>query len=153
MCDYSLHAVKSRPAKAGDMLVTTKFAGTDTRGFSAIGEPRLAVCLMPGTELAFDEDAGCDHPFAKLLPRMRLGSIGSRLARFRQINKESSNAHHDALEFANGKVVLLTRLRPGQRATVLQLPAAGSDKKPLEAEAEVDQHSSIAPRQSQFFGN
>jgi hypothetical protein len=32
--------------------------------------------------------------------------------------------HHDALEFPDGQVVLLTRLCEGQRATVLQLPAA-----------------------------
>jgi hypothetical protein len=35
MCDYSLHSVKSRPARAGDELVTTEFANTTTRGFSA----------------------------------------------------------------------------------------------------------------------
>ena len=32
--------------------------------------------------------------------------------------------HHDALEFPDGQVLLLTRLCVGQRATVLQLPAA-----------------------------
>jgi hypothetical protein len=129
MCDYSLHSVKSRPARAGDELVTTEFANTTTRGFSAVDEPNVAVCLLPGTEVAFSEDAACDHPFAALFPRMRFGSVRERLARFRQINKEWSNTHHDALEFANGKVVLLTRLRPGQTATVLQLPAQYSAEK------------------------
>jgi hypothetical protein len=46
------------------------------------------------------------------------------VARFRQINLSDAHAHHDALEFPNGRIVLLTRLRPGQRATVIQLPAA-----------------------------
>jgi hypothetical protein len=32
-------------------------------------------------------------------------------------------AHHDALEFPDGKIVLLTHLLAGQHATVLQLPA------------------------------
>jgi hypothetical protein len=50
--------------------------------------------------------------------------IGQRLARFRQINMDNAVAHHDALEFPDGQVVLLTRLCVGQRATVLQLPAA-----------------------------
>jgi hypothetical protein len=50
--------------------------------------------------------------------------IGQRLARFRQINMDNPNIHHDALEFSDGQVVLLTRLCVGQRATVLQLPAA-----------------------------
>jgi hypothetical protein len=32
MCDYSLHSVASRPATAGDRLVTTRFVATTTRG-------------------------------------------------------------------------------------------------------------------------
>jgi hypothetical protein len=50
--------------------------------------------------------------------------IGQRLARFWQINMQNATIHHDALEFPDGQVVLLTRLCEGQRATVLQLPAA-----------------------------
>lgn len=123
MCDYSLHNVRSRPAKVGDELVTTSFVASSTRGFSAIGEPNVAVCLLPGTEIAFEEDAECDHLLAQLLPRYRFGKLGAKVARFRQVNFGRPNVHHDALEFANGKIVLLTRLRPGQRARVLQLPA------------------------------
>ena len=131
MCDYSLHSVQSRPAKAGDVLKTAEFANTVTRGFCSVGQPGVAVCLSPGTEIAFTEDAVCDHPFARLLPRMRFGSVGAQMARFRQIHLEWSNTHHDALEFANGRIVLLTRLRPGQTATVLQLPVQRStDKTP-----------------------
>lgn len=123
MCDYSLHNIASRPAKAGDELVTTRFVGTETRGFSATGEPNVAVCLLPGTELAFVKEAELGHPLARLFLRSRFGRIGDKVARFRQININEPNVHHDALEFANGKIVLLTQLRPGQRATVLQLPA------------------------------
>ena len=32
-------------------------------------------------------------------------------------------AHHDALEFPDGQILLLTLLGEGQQATVLQLPA------------------------------
>jgi hypothetical protein len=46
------------------------------------------------------------------------------VARFRQVNKDRSNVHHDALEFPDGQIVLLTRLCPGQQATVLQLPVS-----------------------------
>ncbi|UQR64589.1 hypothetical protein LRP30_04605 [Bradyrhizobium sp. C-145] len=135
MCDYSLHAVRSRPARAGDMLITSEFPDTATRGFSAVGEPGTAVCLLPGTELAFSEDAACNHPFAKLFPGMRFGSVGARLARFRKINRQVTDTHHDALEFANGKVVPLTKLRVGQKAVVLQLPAKdGAGRKALEVE-------------------
>jgi hypothetical protein len=123
MCDYSLHNVASRPAKVGDELVTTKFLCSETRGFSAIGERNVAVCLLPGTELAFAKEAKEDHLLAWLLPGSRFGKLGDKVARFRQINVDQPNVHHDALEFPSGKVVLLTRLRPGQRVTVLQLPA------------------------------
>ena len=49
--------------------------------------------------------------------------IEQRLARFRQINMDVPASHHDALEFPDRQLVLLTRLCDGQRATVLQLPA------------------------------
>ena len=45
MCDYSLHAVASRPAKVGETLITTTFRGTSTRGFAAEASRRLrSVC-------------------------------------------------------------------------------------------------------------
>jgi hypothetical protein len=123
MCDYSLHHVASRPAKVGDQLVTTKFSSSITRGFSAVGEPNVAVCLLPGTEIAFEKEAEYRHPLARLLPRLRFGKLGGKVARFRQINLHEPQTHHDALEFADGRTVLLTQLCPGQHATVLQLPA------------------------------
>ena len=57
MCDYSLHHVANRPAKIEDKLVTTKFKKSITRGFAAVGQPNVAVCLLPGTEIAFDESS------------------------------------------------------------------------------------------------
>jgi hypothetical protein len=56
MCDYSLHHVATRPAKIEDKLIATKFKNSITRGFAAVGEPNVAVCLLPGTEVAFDRD-------------------------------------------------------------------------------------------------
>jgi len=122
MCDYSLHHLATRPAKLQDKLVTTKFGDSITHGFAAVGEPHVAVCLLPGTELAFDENVKCRPLFD--IGFLSSKKIGQRLARFRQINAESAVTHHDALEFPDGQVVLLTRLCEGQRATVLQLPAA-----------------------------
>src|SRR5437879_2816088 len=61
MCDYSLHAMASRPAKVGETLITTTFPRTSTRGFAAEGEPGMAVCLLPGTELAFEQDVKYDQ--------------------------------------------------------------------------------------------
>jgi hypothetical protein len=119
MCDYSLHLLTSRPAKVGDKLVSTKFNNSITRGFAAVGELTVAVCLLPGTEIAFEKDViEYRHSF---LPNRKLGE---KVARFRQVNMDNPNTHHDALEFPNGQIVLLNRLCEGQRATVLQLPAA-----------------------------
>ena len=123
MCDYSLHAVETRPAKVGDKLRSANFANCFTRGFAADGEPNVAVCLRPGTELAFERDVEIDHGLGRLLPRLGFGRIGQRLARFRQINTDRLDTHHDALEFPNGRIVLVTRLCAGQLASVLQLPA------------------------------
>ncbi len=55
MCDYSLHSVKSRPAKIGDKLTTRDF-GTGTRGFAASEDASVAVCVRPGTELSFPDE-------------------------------------------------------------------------------------------------
>ena len=120
MCDYSLHLVASRAAKVGDELVTTKFNNSLTRGFAAIGEPNVAVCLLPGTEVAFEKEVECERVF-RVIPRQ---TLGEKVAQFRQINMSDPKTHHDALEFPDGETVLLTRLCEGQHATVLQLPAS-----------------------------
>jgi hypothetical protein len=123
MCDYSLHNVVSRPAKVGDKLVTTQFANSITRGFSAIGEPNVAVCLLPGTEVAFENHVEVEAGLGLLLSWKRHKAIDAKVARFRQIDVNVPHVHHDALEFPDGQVVLITQLMEGQRATVLQLPA------------------------------
>ena len=120
MCDYSLHLMASRPAKVGDTLIATDFARSITRGFAAVGEPDVAVCLLPGTELAFESNVHYDRAFS-LFGQAR---VEHKVARFRQINIHDPNVHHDALEFPDGQIVLVTRLTPGQRAIVLQMPAS-----------------------------
>ena len=126
MCDYSLHHIASRPAKVGDKLVSTKFINTPTGGFAAADNVDVAVCLRPGTELAFETDVECEPAFGILRSR----KIGQRLARFRQINMDQPCVHHDALEFPDGKIVLVTRLSEGQHATVLQVPATARAAEP-----------------------
>jgi hypothetical protein len=119
MCDYSLENVANRAAQVGDRLVSTQFGASITRGFAAIGTPDVAVCLLPGTELAFDRDIECDHALG-FFPTVK---TGAKVARFRDINPDRPYEHHDALEVPGGRVLLLTRLSIGQQATVLQLPA------------------------------
>ena len=130
MCDYSLHYIKSRPAKVGDKLATHDF-GTGTRGFAASEDASMAVCVLPGTELSFASEVRC---FPTGLLGWRDKVINHRTAIFRQINKDRPATHHDALEFPDGEIVLLTFLCEGQQATVLQLPA--EPKTVIESEAQ-----------------
>ena len=119
MCDYSLHSIKSRPAKVGDKLTTRDF-GTGTRGFAPSEDASVAVCARPGTELSFAREVTCQP--------IGMSGFGDKVIKyktaiFRQVNKERVAAHHDALEFPDGQIILLTFLCEGQQATVLQLPA------------------------------
>jgi hypothetical protein len=122
MCDYSLEHIASRPARIGDRLVTTSFPKSFTTGFCEMGKPNVAVCVQPGTEIAFDSEI--EQP--KMFWTGR--KLGSNVARFRRVNEGCRSMHHDALELPGGKVVLLASLREGQVATVIQLPAI--DRKP-----------------------
>ena len=127
MCDYSLHSVKSRPAQVGDKL-TSRLFNSGTRGFSAPEDKNVAVCLLPGTELSFSQEVRRlrSYPWTT-------NAINYRTAIFRQINKDNPTIHHDALEFPDGRIVLLTYLEEGQTATVLQLPAGSVAKATQEA--------------------
>ncbi|MGZ3689143.1 MAG: hypothetical protein ACXVBW_12635 [Bdellovibrionota bacterium] len=118
MCDYSLHTVKSRPAQVGETLITTTFPGTSTRGFASENEPEVAVCLLPGTELAFAENVKYEGGW------ITTKAFDFRVGKFGAIDLHIPHRHHDAIEFPDGSRVLATRLSEGQRVTVLQLPVA-----------------------------
>jgi hypothetical protein len=116
MCDYSLHAVATRPAQVGETLITTTFRGTSTRGFASEREPAVAVCMLPGTELAFNENVKYDNRW------IWSRTMNFRVGKFGMIDADVPHRHHDAIEFPDGRTVLVTQLAQGQRATVLQLP-------------------------------
>ena len=118
MCDYSLTFVTSRPARAGDKLISARFNNSFTRGFAELGVPEVVVCLLAGTELAFEHVVGFREGST---PNLMVSE--QTVARFRQVDMDKPKVHHDALEFPNGKIVLLHNLADGQQATVLQLPA------------------------------
>ena len=119
MCDYSLQNVKSRPAKVGDKLTTHNFY-TGTGGFAAPEDANTAVCVLPGTELAFAKPV---MRSPRVLFGWKTNLIAHTTAIFRQVNKDNPRTHHDALEFPDGRMVLLTHVVEGQQATVIQLPA------------------------------
>ena len=136
MCDYSLHHVNSRPAKVGDKLTTRDFR-MGTLGFAASEDANVAVCVLPGTELSF---ADAVQRNKRHLWPWKNKTINRQTAIFRQVNKEEQRAHHDALEFPDGQIVLLTHLREGQRAAVLQVPVQPKTA----AEARVQQRVAYA---------
>jgi hypothetical protein len=120
MCDYSLQTVRSRPARVGEKL-RTQYFNTGTRGFAAPEDCNTAVCVLPGTELAFATPIRCSVR-GGLFGRMSK-VLQHTTAIFRQVNKDNPRTHHDALEFPDAQTVLLTDMFEGQEATVLQLPA------------------------------
>ena len=131
MCDYSLQNVKSRAAQVGDKLITRNF-GTGTGGFAAPEDLTTAVCLLPGTELAFSNPVLICGLYS--LP---LRTMDHKTAIFRQVDKDQPSRHHDALEFPNGETVLLTYLAKHQHATVLQLPVRPETAAEAEAQKRV----------------
>jgi hypothetical protein len=116
MCDYSLHAVATRPAQVGETLITTTFRGTSTRGFASEREPDVAVCMLPGTELAFADNVRYDSRW------IWTRQVDFRVGKFGAVDQHIPDRHHDAIEFPDGTRVLVTLLCERQRATVLQLP-------------------------------
>jgi hypothetical protein len=118
MCDYSLHAVATRPAQVGETLITTTFRGTSTRGFASESEPAVAVCMLTGTELAFAGDVKYDNGW------IWTRTTNFRVGKFGAIDPDVPHRYHDAIEFPDGSNVLVTHLSEGQRVTVLQLPVA-----------------------------
>ncbi|MCS3928968.1 hypothetical protein M2175_003999 [Bradyrhizobium elkanii] len=140
MCDYSLHAVASRPAKVGERLVSTSFRGTSTRGFAVNDEPAVAICLLPGTELAFEQDVRYNRKW------LSTKNTGFRVAQFCTIHQKALEQHHDALLFPDGTIVLVNLLSEGQHARVLQLPATAREEKggariehaPVESAEQID---------------
>jgi hypothetical protein len=131
MCDYSLHAVATRPAQVGETLITTTFRGTATRGFASESEPAVAVCMLPGTELTFAEDVKYGNKW------IWTRTTNFRVGKFGAIDPDAYR-HHDAIEFPDGNNVLVTHLAEGQRVTVLQLPVVHQVTKHAPAEASMD---------------
>lgn len=116
MCDYSLRAVATRPAEVGETLITTTFRGTSTRGFASESDPATAVCMLPGTELAFADNVRYDNRW--IWPK----TLDFRVGKFGMVDPHIPDRHHDAIEFPDGTFVLVTQLCEGQRVAVLQLP-------------------------------
>ena len=78
MCDYSLEHLASRPAKVGDKLITTRFGHALTGGFCAVDQPQVAVCVQPGTELAFVGEIESQATILSTQARNQGGAVSAR---------------------------------------------------------------------------
>ncbi|MGH6680617.1 MAG: hypothetical protein ACREDL_17210, partial [Bradyrhizobium sp.] len=94
----------------------------------------VAVCMLPGTELAFTEDVKYDNRW------IWTRTIDFRVGKFNQIDTHISDRHHDAIEFPDGSRVLVTLLCEGQKVTVLQLPVT----QPVDAPAKTKEQAPAA---------
>jgi hypothetical protein len=147
MCDYSLHAFKSRLAVDGETLVVHRFPGasnglaspedlywvttTTTSGKNHVWS-RIMNWLKTQTPLEFEKGicAVCVPPGARLILRdipkrlqRDLGVKEVEVVTFLEISAEV-NSYRDAVRFVNQREVLLQALCQGQRVTVLSVAPA-----------------------------
>lgn len=98
---------------------TKGFMDSNTLASERVCSDDVAVCLLPGTEIAFSQPI--EYAVANWSSDYQ--NTGCSVARFRQINTGNAMTHHDAIELPDGQQILLTCLKEGSEATVLQLPA------------------------------
>jgi hypothetical protein len=70
---------------------------------------QIAVCLCPGTVIAFEQNV-----FAEGMIFRKTSTTGWRDSV--SIDLDKPTHQHDALEFSNGTIVLVTDLAPGQKS-------------------------------------
>ena len=135
MCDYSLAHFPNRLAVEGERLVIHRFSTRTLGLFPA--HRSLKQLLFPGTTPAV-----CVPPGA----RLRLSDVPEHLQRqlgvgpveeviFAQQSAEAFR-YRDAVRFANGREILLQRLKCGQRVDVLSLAGVEELLAPFEHERE-----------------
>ena len=130
MCDYSLAALRTRLAQAGEELVVYRFP-TGSLGLTTPGEVEMFKPEFAGWWSSLD---ATQVPCAVCIPhgsRLQLAGIPERLQQKFGIGAEEPitfiqmsadvGRHRDGIRFANGQEILLQRLAEGQRARVLSV--------------------------------
>jgi hypothetical protein len=116
MCDYSMHAVKNRKAVVGDKVRTSNFGGKSSPGLESLSEPGVAICLIPGTGVEFNDP----------IHHTNEGRGPHTITDFkitRYVRKEGhSTEFKDAFQFPDGTVMLMAYLPVGQHGTVTYVP-------------------------------
>jgi hypothetical protein len=133
MCDYSLHGIRNRLAKEGEVLVVHRFF-TGSKGLTSpeytkpTAQPKGWIAALK--KLFTRETRAC----AVCVPdgaKLMVFGIPSRLQEayglssaeaviFRQLSLDV-HTYRDAMEFQNGMIIRLQELDDGQRVEVLAL--------------------------------
>ena len=107
MCDYSLEAYRSRPARIGEKYETHRFQSYSV-GFIAPGDTSTAVCMAYDTKLRLED-----------VPKPVQKTYGVSADENVTFTRLESGPHHDGVRFANGAEVTLQVLGPGVKGFVL----------------------------------
>ena len=109
MCDYSLEMYGSRPAREGELYVTTRFP-SGSIGFAAPGDPRIPVCVQCDTKVVLT-----DIPAAM----QKTYGIGPEVETV--FAQRETGLYRDGLRLKDGRFVSLQDLPPGVGAYIPSL--------------------------------
>ncbi len=101
MCDYSLEAFRSRPARQGEEYITYRFPSV-TIGFVSPGDHSVAICMACDMELELSR-----------IPSVTQAQAGVGETERVTFTQVDGPYHRDAVRFANGKVMTLQALGAG----------------------------------------
>lgn len=109
MCDYSLEAYRTRPAREGERYVTTRFA-SGSIGLAAPGDVMTPVCVA------------CDTPLhIEGIPAFVQARLGVTAIEDATLTHLDRGAFRDGVRFANGATIALQQLGTGASVTVTAL--------------------------------
>ena len=154
MCDYSLGGIPNRLAVEGEELIAHRFV-TGSMGLASEADLRPPAPVAQGVKSkslwqmlksAFEGRPRCHEPAAVCIPpgaRLIVKDISNDLQRKWNVEEEEcvvftqTNAnpysYRDAIQFRNGKQVLLQNLREGMRMQVLSMSGT-EDRQDLSAD-------------------
>jgi hypothetical protein len=109
MCDYSLEMYGSRPAREGELYVSTRFP-SGSIGFAAPGDPRIPVCVQCDTKVVLT-----DVPASM----QRTYGIGAEVETV--FAQRETGLYRDGLRLKDGRFMSLQELQPGVGAYIPSL--------------------------------
>ena len=117
MCDYSLEMYGSRPAREGELYVSTRFP-SGSIGFAAPGDPRVPVCVQCDTRVVLT-----DIPASM----QRAYGIGPEVETV--FAQRETGLYRDGLRLKDGRFVSLQDLPTGVGAYVPSLLERSLEKR------------------------